>query len=674
MTKRIDTPTLERLQQGHAEIFLKTLSKQEDFCFRTFSDSPSTKNTPMNLEGAFEATKVKLAQANQMGSGVFVVINQGGQKAKDITKIRAIFADTDGAPLEPLLALEPHMVIESSPQRWHVYWLVDADFPLDQFKLIQQAIAEKFGTDKAVNDLSRVMRIPGFYHNKGAPFRTRIVKYTKDLPNYSIEALMKGLGIALETTSVVNELYNSVKQTIKDYPKSPLLSALSISKTPEIPIEILKLKSVLSFLSPDIGRGNGKFYDFNGKPLTDNWLAVIWAIRSLDWKCGKYLAIEWSKKCPERFNEAEFNQDWDNYNSDHPNPIGIGSLYMRVKELGWGDASASTPNPLRYRLLSRKDVLSQAPYTWRIKGVLPQYGVAAIYGPSGSGKSFLALDAAITIAEGGTWFGKKTCQSNVVYAALEGEAGYKNRVLAWEIQNGREIPTNFQFMLQALNLSSTQDVDDLIVAAPENPVIVIDTLNRASPIADENSSKDMGEILSSVKRIQSATNGLVIIIHHTGKDASKGLRGHSSLFAALDTAIEITSSDKQRSWKIAKSKDGESGTEFNFSLNPVHLGIDADNEPISSCTIGIGLAGIITQRPPVGKHQKPAFGAIKKAVSASGIDRISIEDATLAVSGTLTAIQTNRRNNRARALIQGLLNSGHLMADIVNGDDWISIN
>jgi ABC-type polar amino acid transport system ATPase subunit len=472
-----------------------------------------------------------------------------------------------------------------------------------------------------------------------------------------------------------HELYSHVKQHHKVLKPSPISQALSHEMPQEIHIEISKLRSALKFLSPDVGRGNGNFYDSSGQPELNNWLAVIWAIRGLDWECGKNLAIEWSKQSAQRYVDSEFNQHWDSYNQNHPNPVTIRSLYKRVKELGWVDSnSSSQANLSGYTLLGRSDILNQLPFAWRIKGVLPEYGIAAMYGPSGSGKSFLALDAAITISEGGIWFGRKTFRSDVVYVALEGESGYKNRISAWEKENARPLPNNFRFIFQTFNLASNQNVEDLIAVAPQNGVIVIDTLNRASPHADENSSKDMGEILSATKKIQSATNGLVLIIHHTGKDTSKGLRGHSSLFAALDGAIEITHSNKQRYWKIAKSKDSESGTEFNFSLNPVYLGIDADNEPISSCTIGIGLAGIITQRPPVGKHQKPAFGAIKKAISASSIDRISVEDATSAVSGTLTAIQSNRRNNRARALIQGLLNSAHLRADTVNGEDWISIN
>jgi hypothetical protein len=96
--------------------------------------------------------------------------------------VRAVFADTDGAPLEPIIdVLTPHMVAESSPGKYHVYWLV-TDFPLDRFAPVQVAIANKFGTDASVKDLSRLMRMPGFYYNKNEPFLSRLVALEPGLP------------------------------------------------------------------------------------------------------------------------------------------------------------------------------------------------------------------------------------------------------------------------------------------------------------------------------------------------------------------------------------------------------------------------------------------------------------------------------------------------------------
>ncbi|MFO1380569.1 MAG: AAA family ATPase [Chitinivorax sp.] len=109
-------------------------------------------------------------------------------------------------------------------------------------------------------------------------------------------------------------------------------------------------------------------------------------------------------------------------------------------------------------------------------------------------------------------------------------------------------------------------------------MVCIDTLNRAAPGADKNSSQDMGLIIEAAKALQMALGGLVLLVHHTGKDAGKGLRGHSSLFAALDAAIEVSRDGDNRAWAVAKSKDGQDGNEHPFRLEVVELGEDGDSE------------------------------------------------------------------------------------------------
>ena len=88
------------------------------------------------------------------------------------------------------------MVAESSPGKYHVYWLV-TDFPLDRFAPVQVAIANKFGTDASVKDLSRVMRMPGFYHNKNEPFLSRLVALEPGLPRYTLDEVVTGLDLQL---------------------------------------------------------------------------------------------------------------------------------------------------------------------------------------------------------------------------------------------------------------------------------------------------------------------------------------------------------------------------------------------------------------------------------------------------------------------------------------------
>jgi len=98
-------------------------------------------------------------------------------------------------------------------------------------------------------------------------------------------------------------------------------------------------------------------------------------------------------------------------------------------------------------------------------------------------------------------------------------------------------------------------------------LLVIDTLTVAASGADENSSSDMGLIIEAAKALQAKLGGLVLLVHHSGKDQSKGLRGHSSLHAALDAAIEvIRNHDNRRRWRIAKvAKDDNSNTRARVS-------------------------------------------------------------------------------------------------------------
>lgn len=250
-------------------------------------------------------------------------------------------------------------------------------------------------------------------------------------------------------------------------------------------------------------------------------------------------------------------------------------------------SDASSHN--RYRLLDGAAIEALEPTEWRVKGVFPAKGLCAFYGPSASGKSFLAFDLGTAIANGSSWFGYRMRKGAVVYVALEGAGGFRLRVWAWVVEYGA-VPASLRLVLnQSFNITNANDVRDLaaVVIATFGPdaTVFIDTMNRAAPGLEENNSKDMGLILSGAKSLQEAIDGLVILVHHTGKDAAKGLRGHSSLFAALDGAIEVTRDSDQRSWRVAKSKDGADGEEHMFSLEVISLGQDGDGDEITSCVV-----------------------------------------------------------------------------------------
>lgn len=358
---------------------------------------------------------------------------------------------------------------------------------------------------------------------------------------------------------------------------------------------------------------------------------------------------------------------------DWPQNSDMADLAARVGSDGVEVALSRAFEPaLRYRLLTSSDVHALPDRAWRIRGALPAEGLASIFGPSGAGKSFLGLDAAAVI--GGAqqeWFGYRVIPAPVVYCALEGEGGIRARVKAWEQANGAEFPT--RFVLQDFKLTESQDVLDLAAAverAGPCAVVFIDTLNRAAPTADENSSKDMGAILEGAKELQRRIGGLVLLVHHRGKDATKGMRGHSSLFAALDAVLEVDRIGERREWTIAKCKDGEDGTKHGFRLRAVSIGTDEDGDPVTSCVVEAetGPGEVKRAKLPQGGNQRIVWEALGPllAKGRTGIDGapllrpcIELESAITDVAGRLP-VEPERRIERAKTAIAGLVSRGLL--------------
>lgn len=117
-----------------------------------------------------------LLAMNERGAGIYLTINETdgtGRKEVNIKKVRSVFVDLDGSPLEPALKYNPTLIVESSSGRFHCYWFTD-DMPLEAFGPMQKNIARILNGDKKVFDLPRVLRVPGFYHKKGKPFLSTI--------------------------------------------------------------------------------------------------------------------------------------------------------------------------------------------------------------------------------------------------------------------------------------------------------------------------------------------------------------------------------------------------------------------------------------------------------------------------------------------------------------------
>jgi len=223
---------------------------------------------------------------------------------------------------------------------------------------------------------------------------------------------------------------------------------------------------------------------------------------------------------------------------------------------------------------------------WIVKGVLPRAGLCVLFGESGSGKSFVVLDIAMAICQGQAWRGRRVRQGRVVYVCAEGAGGFRNRVQAYAQVHGVDLAdVPLDVIPDQPNLLQRDDALALARAIGPAAVVIVDTLAQTTPGANENAGEDMGKALAHCAGLHRATGALVVLVHHSGKDASKGARGWSGLRAAADAELEVLKMAGGRSLRVTKMKDGDDALAWGFGLEVVPIGIDADGDQVTSCVV-----------------------------------------------------------------------------------------
>lgn len=228
-----------------------------------------------------------------------------------------------------------------------------------------------------------------------------------------------------------------------------------------------------------------------------------------------------------------------------------------------------------------------------VEDVLDVGAMSVMYGASNSGKTFVGLDMGFHIAAALPWQGRRVSPGLVVHLVLEGGRGFHKRLAALRKQYadaiaGRRVP--FLVVPCPIDMRTTgADVRALVkliqsIAAEYGvPVrlVVIDTLSRALAGGEENGSQDMGAFVTNADALRNGLDCHVMTIHHSGKDAAKGARGHSLLRAATDTEIEIADNEI----RTTKQRDMESIPPIRFALVGVEIGKLEDGRRVDSCTV-----------------------------------------------------------------------------------------
>lgn len=365
-----------------AKHFLQLLDPRATaFTFQTLDDNHDRKSPGLNkvLHGNLKTHWQTLTSLSNQGAGVFVTINETdltGRKLSNINRVRAVFVDTDGAPQEPIDEYSPHIIVETSPGRYHNYWLVK-DCPLDEFKEAQIQMIEAWDTDKSINDLPRIMRLPGFPHQKvdakkgltGNPFLVHIVNSPglQITPDQWVDR--KHIISQIAQSSFKFKALSAKQQKViireKDWPLGPRPPHVPLNEDSNI-FTANKMLSVLECLPHIDPRPRAKWFDVTSILATElgeggRRIAHQWASGELYAACNKTSMSLTPEMCSYCFDDTEqrYNEALKRDASrDQHSKKTLGSLFYMARKGGMSVAdenSAQKAPPIQGEAVQLKE-------------------------------------------------------------------------------------------------------------------------------------------------------------------------------------------------------------------------------------------------------------------------------------------------------------------------------
>lgn len=279
---------MNELNSTDTMAFLKMLNKSENAIFQTFDDSSEKRQILTHtLKGSFEQHKRQLERLNRQGAGVFVLINESATtnaKKEDIYKAVAYFADSDDGDRAEI-PLHPSMKVKTA-HGFHFYWILEKPDSIDNFEKIQGDISNSLHTDPSIKNRNRLMRLPGFYHQKDpanpilikieyandnrytpnhvkTAFKSNIITFPLSLAmegkwetgsrNDNLYKYVKNNELKLSPTTTYEQFYEFVKNANHSLCAEPLpepeVQAMARSKYPEFQTRTKSLVSIAPTLT-----------------------------------------------------------------------------------------------------------------------------------------------------------------------------------------------------------------------------------------------------------------------------------------------------------------------------------------------------------------------------------------------------------------------------------------
>ena len=432
----------------------------------------------------------------------------------------------------------------------------------------------------------------------------------------------------------------------------------------------------------------------------DDWLGAGMAFKHEFGDAGFEAWHQWTQTSDlyQPGNGEDFcRRKWDGFGRQPGKPMTLRTVINAAKRRGapttlWGGAAAQ-PAPVdvlelvkappagterrRFRIDRAVDFAMRKPPGWLVRDLVPRAALGLIYAEPGAGKTFFVLDLALHMAAGKPWREKATKGLRVAYIVAEGMGGFSVRLRAASLRMPLELDgLVFDVVADVPNLLDPAQVADLIAQLKERgqfDVVFVDTFAQVTAGGNENAGEDMGRALSHCRAIHEALSALVVLVHHAGKDPTKGARGWSGIRAAVDFEIELVRMGESREARVTKQKDGRDGAVYHFRLeNTTTDLVDEDGEPAQSCYVlhveqpvadAKAARGAAADSPTkgLGKWQRAAMNAALDLCAMTG-ECLETELADVAAKKypAPAAGTRDRRLESAREAICDLVETGKL--------------
>lgn len=594
-----------------AQKFIRVFTGSPDTVIRVrfVHDSDRNANLTAEREGNLTQLWPDILEHQKRGYGVFYFLNEitpgpgsgygGAAKDDDVVLIRALATDYDTG-LPDTWHMQPPIVVRTSQvevkgkiiQKGQALWPV-FDLPKAEFKAAQLRLAAHYRSDTSISNPSRVLRLPGTLHVK-KPANPQLVTFEdytdgRDLWEYRLTAddILDGLPVAQEVRS-------------HDEP--------SLATGTPVPAEHLRM--LLGFIDAD-----------TPYPQWRDIVAAVGAttiVADEDGSVRRQIAHEFSEgkldrhgrykdAPPSRYTGADaVNQLLDTM-PPKAGGVGYGTVFHAAKCVGYNgppalpsiaetfarfsdnqadggsQRGATGGASLLPFLMSESDIFALPDPEELIAGFLMKGENVCFYGPPKVGKTFMALDIALSLAANLPVFGHVATKTTgpVVYLSGEGHSGMKRRIKAWREARGiapdRRLPFYYKTavpMTKTGMIEAQRYIDGIKNYLGETPVlVVIDTMARSMAGLDENSSGDAGQYLELTEALRSALTCTLLTLAHSGKKLDHGLRGSTAFAAGFDAVWVAEMNVANRTVKLDAEylKDAEDLGPFCFRLKHIQV-------------------------------------------------------------------------------------------------------